>query len=443
MSKLYIRSTDASDPKVISEVSFYKSKLEIDQRGFNIIYINDNLQICEYYNFDTYAHNYTVYIINNIISSSYNKHIKFIIILSYDECTYSINKQQLVSILSSATNINLNKFSNLNINDKYYCLYDVTLKKIISEDSSPNMLEYEYEYNLQNFENFESSQSLQSSQSSQSLQSSQDSIIIVCQTNIYYYFCEYITSLLEVKNYHLILLHNLNNFDYKLPYTYYVCWSSHYEFLMKIPENVHIINLEQMTIPRLHSMIKDYLHHKNNLLIDYSLENIAILDNPKVKFIPYIISDIETSKLIRYGSQTKIYDIGFCGGLSQRRLSIIKSLENKGYICKIIEGWYDTRDFQLGCCKIILNIHYSDTHNVYESLRCDRWAMANTLVVSETSINNTILDINDLIIFADYNNLVDKICDILTHYHDYYQNYINKRNTLYNFIFESRRGIKV
>ena len=55
----------------------------------------------------------------------------------------------------------------------------------------------------------------------------------------------------------------------------------------------------------------------------------------------------------------------------------------------------------LGKCKIILNIHYSNTYNVFEVFRCGPWLEIGVPVISETS-----LDIDPRCISTTYANFI-------------------------------------
>jgi hypothetical protein len=71
-------------------------------------------------------------------------------------------------------------------------------------------------------------------------------------------------------------------------------------------------------------------------------------------------------------------------------------LENEGPNVQLVTNkWATSRDFILSFAKILLNVHYHESYNVYEEIRCDRWTFTGMMVVSEDSHDNESLDISD------------------------------------------------
>ena len=59
-------------------------------------------------------------------------------------------------------------------------------------------------------------------------------------------------------------------------------------------------------------------------------------------------------------------------------------------------------------------------------MRCDRWVLSGLLVVSENSLSDELLDLKDCLIIEPYDNLVDKIIDVINNYDVYCQQYKNQ-----------------
>ncbi|QKF94629.1 glycosyltransferase [Fadolivirus algeromassiliense] len=188
--------------------------------------------------------------------------------------------------------------------------------------------------------------------------------------------------------------------------------------------NCIILNLEQTTRKDLIEYYSD-IHKYTDTVIDYSNENMEYLYN-EYNFesfqIPYQYNEDEISKLKKFLDVKKEYDVVFCGWIDNkcsRRNNILNKLSSIGINVKIVSGWGDNRDKDIAKGKILLNLHYNDDYNIYESIRCDRWVFSGHLVISDDSLNINKLDINKLIIFEKYENLVDKVIDVLKNYEFY------------------------
>ena len=90
--------------------------------------------------------------------------------------------------------------------------------------------------------------------------------------------------------------------------------------------------------------------------------------------------------------------------------------------------WSTKRDFSISQAKLLLNIHFDDTYNIYEAIRCDRLSLSGMMVVSEDSLNIDLLDTKDLVYFEKYDKLADKVTDILKNYDNYHGEFISNYN---------------
>lgn len=173
--------------------------------------------------------------------------------------------------------------------------------------------------------------------------------------------------------------------------TYYMCIGRvPYE---KIPPSCKIgfINTEQLSDP---AKLEEYNRKvKDNIdIFDYSEDNIRITG--KGTYLPYRKNTKETEKLKSFMSVPKEYDVAIvlckfqehpCPDASKRRIDVTNTLIANGVSVNMIEGWDDARDREIGKCRILMNVHFSDTYNIYEAIRCERWRFAGMPIISETS----------------------------------------------------------
>ncbi len=153
-------------------------------------------------------------------------------------------------------------------------------------------------------------------------------------------------------------------------------------------------------------------------LFDYSQGNIHLLKKYGYTsfHLPYIWSGGEKEMFNRLrkevaeaGEEGK-YDIGFIGSLSDRRMRILQGLTAKGYDVVRITGWGEGRDKEIMKCKIIVNLHYDMTYQLYEGVRCDRLVMAGCHVVSENSIDDGLNDLKGYMTISPYGGIMGE-CD--------------------------------
>jgi len=171
-------------------------------------------------------------------------------------------------------------------------------------------------------------------------------------------------------------------------------------------------NTEQLT--RKDSLNQVISISKNNNVLeiwDYSLINIKILKEnniENVKHVPLESPEWYINKLKTFQQESFEYDVGFCGYLSDRRENILNELKSKGVKINTILSWGDERDIELAKCKTILNIHYEDNTNIFESARCEPWLKLGIPVITEKS-----LDDDSRCIVSEYENLVQTTIDYL------------------------------
>lgn len=78
--------------------------------------------------------------------------------------------------------------------------------------------------------------------------------------------------------------------------------------------------------------------------------------------------------------------------------------------------------------KVLINIHQTPHHHTFEELRCLPALQNGVIVVAEKSPLNHSIPYNNLIIWSDYDNIVDKTKEVLENYEEYHKNIFTKEN---------------
>lgn len=248
-------------------------------------------------------------------------------------------------------------------------------------------------------------------------------MLIICDDNRFLYFIEYVSSIFNsyTKNKHL-----------KKTQETMLSINKEYDTIK------HIICTEQNTSQWIDT-ITEWLN-RGKIIIQYSLYHVNTMPHPNHIFVPYQIKSKEIDYLKGCLGRKKQYDIVFTGGLSQRRLAILNKLTSFGIRVFVVKGFGTDRDNILSLGKILLNIHFSDEYKTYESIRCDRWLMSGMMVVTETSQDDEILDVKELLIIEKYDNIVNKVRTVLSNYDTYYHHYKNKLIGLQEHIIQDRKA---
>jgi len=274
-------------------------------------------------------------------------------------------------------------------------------------------------------------------------------VFVCCESKNYHYMIEYVTSFIDLIDGTVLLIDS--NYDEYNESDIYIFLQTIPSKLLQRPIRKMIINTEQMTLKEhnvkygLIMAITQMAHrippYDNIPVFDYSKENIKLLNTDRVLWIPYQYREDEISVLKQLVIETaKIYDVVFIGFLSIKRKKIYDALVACGItILNVDETWGIDRDKLASQGKILLNIHYLDTYNIYESIRCDRWLFAGMMVVSEKSECMDEIDMRDLILFADYENIVVQVCEIVRNYGVYYDDFVKKHGLFMGNIVDDRK----
>jgi hypothetical protein len=76
----------------------------------------------------------------------------------------------------------------------------------------------------------------------------------------------------------------------------------------------------------------------------------------------------------------------------------------------------------------LINIHRSDDENTFEELRVLPALMNKVLVISEISPLTELIPYNPLIIWATYENIVEKTKEVLENYEEYFNKIFTREN---------------
>jgi hypothetical protein len=185
-------------------------------------------------------------------------------------------------------------------------------------------------------------------------------------------------------------------------------------------QNTHVLgstvwNTEQLTRSSvLANLLREHKDYQTTIW-DYSLENMDILAQHNISAVykPYVTPAWEIAML--KDLLQPVYDVAFVGAMSTRRYTILKELMDRGLSVRIIQDFGLERDKQIGQCRVLLNIHYSEEYKIFESVRCNRWMAAGLLVVTEEGLGQKLDDPPNAV---PYKDLVSTVLDRLSLPHD-------------------------
>jgi hypothetical protein len=274
-------------------------------------------------------------------------------------------------------------------------------------------------------------------------------IYIVSLRGKYIYFQDYCESLMANQNIQLLLYDNMENISLNTNDMYIFCQIIPECYLKsQLRYKLCLLNTEQLSANiwecegiAMPKIVQNILN-LNIPVIDYDLYQSRIFGlNSNYHYIPYQYYSQENeylSELVQ--NMPKIYDVAFCSvGASKRRTPIYTELIKRGLKVIDVTGWKNERDAKIAHAKILINIHYNDDFLIFEHMRCDRWILAGQIVVSEISLSDDILDFKDLVEFSKFDDIVDKICNIVTNYDVYASCLLEKIKNTKTELIKQRR----
>ena len=229
-------------------------------------------------------------------------------------------------------------------------------------------------------------------------------IFFYCQDTNYKYFEDYVQSITTHLKDSKVILFNILNQKIVLKSILSSDPNSIHVILQKetadlntvtdtsILDRVFIINTEQMSRASIRSSVNSV---KSGIrYIDYSPENIELYTNKNILYLPYQVNYKEIHNF------KKTEGVAVVGTSSDYRLEVFNKISNMKIPISGVTGWNATRDNVLFRHKILLNLHYSPTYNIFEIIRCFRCTLNKIIVISEHSNNSDLLEFKDYIIFV-------------------------------------------
>ena len=129
-----------------------------------------------------------------------------------------------------------------------------------------------------------------------------------------------------------------------------------------------------------------------------------------------------------------------------RRVKLLENISKSSLRHSNISGCFNKTSLQklLQNTKVLINIHQTPHHDTFEELRCLPALQNGVIVVSEKSPLSHLIPYNELIIWTDYDNIVNKTKEILENYEEYHKNIFSKKNIeiLNNIDNENKRIIE-
>lgn len=179
---------------------------------------------------------------------------------------------------------------------------------------------------------------------------------------------------------------------------------------------------EQPSMDFYRDMYSRYVHDYANIqFLHYSDANVRHLKTHNLTtnsthfLLPFLPCTTEYFANLR--TREKKYDIAFVGNESPYRTLIIDKLRAKYRLVNIKQFGKD-RDLLVAESKVLINVHYTEYYETFESLRCVPALLSGTLVVSENSTTQTLTALEKQVRFAAYDDLVAAVEDTLTHYEE-------------------------
>lgn len=267
----------------------------------------------------------------------------------------------------------------------------------------------------------------------------QRQVFLVCKSSSLRYSEDYCDALIVALNWKYLKYSNPADIciDDTNIYIFRLIIPDHIVAMKHLYPNFYVLNTEQLTKKIWFDRIKNYADMGIGIITYNKYHSFDLPYKPL--YLPYPIVEPESEVLADLVRKTpKPYDVAFCSVNSVYRKVIFDELKDRGVKVLNVMGWKLSRDQLIASAKILINIHYDDTYNIYEHIRCDRWILAGQIVVSEPSLADEFLDINSLIIICKYTELVDTIVKILANYEYYYDKFTKELDHIKLDIIQQR-----
>lgn len=168
---------------------------------------------------------------------------------------------------------------------------------------------------------------------------------------------------------------------------------------------------------------------KADIIIDYSIPNIhnikesTLFEEISEKMI-YISPSIYDTYFIK-DNRNNITLTTFVNTTQPRRANLLKKIGIKKIQHINVSNCFNKENLQTiyKNTKILINIHQTDHHHTFEELRVLPALQCGVIVICENSPLNELVPYNDYIIWESYENILDKVNEVLNNY-DFFHNFI-------------------
>jgi hypothetical protein len=193
-------------------------------------------------------------------------------------------------------------------------------------------------------------------------------------------------------------------------------------------------------------------HINSDIIIDYSNPNIynvkssGYYDDFSHKHI-YISPSIYQSTYIKMENRKISSLTTFINVNEPRRHKLLENIKNYDQFNNInINNCFDKNDIEnlYRDTKVIINIHQTPHHDTFEELRCLPALQNGVIIVAEKSPLNNLIPYNDLIIWCEYDDIINKVKDILDNYEEYHSKIFTNDNVtiINNMIIENNKTME-
>ena len=188
-----------------------------------------------------------------------------------------------------------------------------------------------------------------------------------------------------------------------------------------------------------------------DIILDYSLPNIynaktcdlfKNLSNKHIYISPCIYQNIYTNMKNRNINSLTT----FINTNEPRRKKLLENIKKSNLHHNNVNNCFDKTELQklYQNTKVIINIHQTEHHDTFEELRCLPALQNGVIVVAEKSPLNNLIPYNDLIIWSDYDNIIEKTKEVLNNFEKYHSLIFTKKNIdiLKNLDMENKNEIE-
>lgn len=190
---------------------------------------------------------------------------------------------------------------------------------------------------------------------------------------------------------------------------------------------------------------------KSDILLDYSLPNLynvrtCLHYEYMSKKHLYIAPNLYDHLHIQHKNRN-INSLTTFLNVFGKRKAFLKNIKNNNLKHSNINNCFKKTEIQklYQNTKILINIHRRYEAHSFEELRCLPALQNGAIVVSEKSPLTNLLPYNKLIIWEDYDNIIDKVKEILNNYEKYYKQIFCEKNinVLKNIELANKKSIEV